>query len=92
MPPTRVGVIFKTLNKYKKMNELDLSILKYYKEGKEMCGFEKGSPWDNLYNNGYLNGDLELTSKGWDFIKNYKEWDSVIPYNNKNYISVKVDL
>jgi len=57
------------------MNSLDLSILKYYKEGKEMSGFEENSPWNNLYKNGFLDGDLELTKKGRYFIKNYEKWD-----------------
>jgi len=71
------------------MSELDLSILKYYKEGKEMCGFEKNSPWDNLEKNGYLDFDLELTSKGRKFIKEYPNWDSVVAFTNQNYISIK---
>ncbi len=71
------------------LTKLDLSILKYYKEGNEMCGFEKNSPWENLERNGYLDGDLELTSKGWKFIKEYSDWDSVVAFTNKNYISVK---
>lgn len=71
------------------LNELDLSILKYYKNGNEMCGFEKESPWKNLHENGYLDEDLELTSKGGNFIRNYPDWDKVVPYDNKNYISIK---
>lgn len=74
------------------MNALDLSILKYYKEGKEMSGFEINSPWDNLHKNGFLDCDLELTKKGLDFIKSYKKWDEVEMFNNQNYISVKIRL
>jgi len=74
------------------LTELDLSILKYYKEGNEMCGFEKNSPWRNLEENDYLDGDLELTSKGYAFIKSYTDWDKVVPYSNKNYISVKIKI
>lgn len=71
------------------MNAQDLSILKYYKEGRQMSGFEEGCVWDNLVLNGYLDDDLELTSMGYDFIKNYEEWDKVKVYKNQNYISVK---
>lgn len=71
------------------MDALDLSILKYYKEGKEMSGFEPNSPWRNLVNEGYLDGDLELTKKGHDFIDSYGKWGDVITYNNKTVVSVK---
>ncbi len=74
------------------MNELDLSILKYYKEGGELCGFEKGAPWTDLEKNNYLDGDLELTKKGWEFIKSYKNWDKVVSYNNETRITIKPKL
>ncbi len=65
------------------MDELDLSILKYYRQGKELCGLE--GVHDNLYKNGYLNGDLELTEKGFDFMKTYSDWDKIIPFDNKRH-------
>ncbi len=74
------------------LNELDLSILKYYKEGKEMSGFEKNAPWSNLVENDYLDDDLDLTIKGWEFIKQFPDWDNVIAFNNKTYLSVKCKL
>lgn len=30
------------------LTPLDLSVLKYYKEGNELCGFERPVPWENL--------------------------------------------
>lgn len=71
------------------LTELDLSILKYYKEGREMCGFESNSPWKHLVAIDFLDGDLDLTCNGWDFIENYSDWDKVVEFNNKNYLSVK---
>ena len=71
------------------MNELDLSILKYYKEGNELCGFEQNSPYDNLLKNGFLDDDLELTHKGYEFIKSYQHWDNIITYKNKTKITIK---
>lgn len=70
------------------MNELDLSILKYYKEGNELCGFE--GVHESLCNNGYLDCDLELTSKAIDFIKHYPYWTSVKAFYNTTYISIKM--
>ena len=71
------------------LTELDLSILKYYKEGNEFCGFESGALWENLRKIDYLDSDLELTRKGAEFIKNYPNWDKIESYNNKMYISIK---
>lgn len=68
------------------MNDIDLSILKYYKEGKELCGFE--GVHDSLCNNGYLDDDLELTNKAREFIKSYPDWESVKAFNNQTYISI----
>ena len=68
------------------MNELDLSILKYYKEGNELCGFERVH--DSLCNNGYLDCDLELTNKAREFIKSYPNWDSVDTFQNRTYIKI----
>lgn len=68
------------------MSEKDLSILKYYKEGKELCGFE--GVHDSLCKNGYLDSDLELTTKAVEFIKSYPNWDSVEVFKNKTYISI----
>jgi hypothetical protein len=73
-----------------KLNDIDYSILKYYKEGYELSGFEKD--YDNLYNLGYLNGDLELTKKAYDFIKNFKNWDEITPYKNNVVIHIKPTL
>lgn len=74
------------------MNAEELSILKYYKEGNEMCGFEPNSPWRSLVNKDYLDGDLELTSKGSEFIKTYRDWDNVIAYNNRTVVQIKPSL
>ena len=71
------------------MNELDLSILKYYREGKELCGYE--GVHDNLCKNDYLDGDLELTTKGHAFIKSYTDWDKIQAFNNKTYVSIKLN-
>jgi hypothetical protein len=66
--------------------ELDLSVLKYYKEGKELCGFE--GVHDSLCNNGYLDSDLGLTAKAIDFIKSYPHWENVEVFKNNTYISI----
>lgn len=65
----------------------DLSVLKYYKEGKELSGFE--GVHQNLCKLGFLNGDLELTSKGREFIKEYPNWDNVVTFNNEMVINLK---
>jgi len=70
------------------MNDLDLSILKYYQDGKELCGFE--GVHNSLCENGYLDGDLELTSKARAFIRTYPKWDEVKSYDNKMYVTVKL--
>ena len=69
------------------MNEIDLSILKYYMDGNELCGFE--GVHDSLCKNGYLDSDLELTIKAKDFIKSYPNWDNVKAFDNKNYIRIR---
>jgi hypothetical protein len=74
------------------MEQLDLSILKYYKEGNEFCGFEKGQPWESLLAKGFLDYDLELTRKGYEFINSYENWENVTAYNNDMKISIKVNL
>jgi len=74
---------------FNKLTKQDLSILKYYKEGHGLSGFEKGWPWENLERNGYLDGDLELTSKGWYCIKTYQNWDSVVSFKNETVIEIK---
>jgi hypothetical protein len=66
----------------------DLTVLKYYKEGFELSGFE--GVHQNLCKEGFLNGDLELTTKGRDFIKNYPDWDKVETFNNETYLKIKV--
>jgi hypothetical protein len=66
----------------------DISVLKYYKEGRELCGFE--GVHSNLYKLGLLDGDLELTSEGRKFIKEFKDWDSIISFDNKMYVSIKL--
>ncbi len=72
-----------------KLTKEDLSLLKYYKEGNELCGFERDISWDNLCKLDYLDGDLELTKKAKEFIKEYKDWDSIISYKNNTYIRIK---
>jgi len=72
------------------LSKLDLSILKYYKEGHELSGFENG--YDNLYKLGYLDGDLALTHKGYKFIKEFKNWDSVKIFNNEIVVTIKPKL
>ena len=72
-----------------KLTKQDLSILKYLKEGNELCGFERDINWDNLCKLNYLDGDLELTSEAKKFIKEYKDWDSITSYKNKTYIRIK---
>lgn len=69
------------------MSELDLSILKYYKEGNELCGFERVH--SNLCNEGFLDDDLELTQKSREFISSFKDWDNVEVFNNKTRITIK---
>lgn len=68
------------------MSNLDLSVLKYYKEGKELCGFE--GVHDSLCESGHLDNDLELTTKGRDFIKSYSDWNNVEVFKNNIYISI----
>lgn len=70
------------------LTPLDLSILKYYKERNELCGFE--GVHSNLCKLGYLNDDLELTEKGYQFIKDSQMWDEIETYNNKMYLRVKL--
>ena len=69
------------------LSELDKSILKYYKEGKELSGFE--GVHDNLCQLNFLDSDLELTFEGIQFIKEFKDWDSVETYNNTMKIDIK---
>ena len=68
------------------MSEQDLSILKYYREGNELCGFERVH--ESLCRNGYLDSDLELTIKGREFIRNYPDWGNVAIYENKTHITI----
>lgn len=74
----------------KNLTPLDLSVLKYYKEGNELCGFE--GVHENLVKHNMLDGDLELTKVGWDFIKDFKDWDSIEMFNNKTKIVIKPKL
>ena len=71
-----------------KMTLQDLSVLKYYKNGNELCGFE--DVHDNLVEIGYLDGDLELTHEGYLFIKNFERWDEVEQFENKMKITIKI--
>jgi len=57
------------------MTNQNLRILKYYKEGNSLSGFE--GVHRSLYEAGYLNDDLELTPKGLKFIKEFKDWKSI---------------
>jgi len=69
------------------LTELDLSILKYYKEGNELSGFENG--YDHLRNLDYLDGDLELTGKAYKFMKEFKDWDSITSFKNEIVLHIK---
>lgn len=75
-----------------KLTSLDLSVLKYYKEGKELSGFEKREVYYNLFKLGFLGWDLELTDKGYKFIKEFKDWNSVTSYENPVVIVIKPKL
>ena len=68
---------------------LDLIVLKYYKDGGQLCGFEPDRPYKNLVKLGFLDWDLELTPKGLDFIKKYNDWGFVTAYNNETVIVIK---
>lgn len=68
----------------------DISVLKYYKEGRELSGFE--GVHDNLCDEGYLDGDLELTNKGMKYISDFKNWDTIEVFKNDMYISIKPEL
>lgn len=69
------------------LTQQDISVLKYYKEGNELCGFERVHT--NLCNHDYLDGDLYLTNKAHNFINNKKDWDKVEIFNNKTKITIK---
>jgi len=60
-------------NKIKKdpLTDRDLKVLNNYKDGKTLSGFE--NVHDNLCELGYLDGDLELTTKGWKYIKKLRD-------------------
>jgi len=70
------------------LNKLDLSILKYYKEGKDLCGFE--GVHTSLCDKDFLDGDLELTKKAREFIKEFPDWEKVEMFNNEMYIRIKL--
>ncbi len=70
------------------LTEQDISVLKYYKEGNTLCGFERVH--DNLCNLNYLNDDLELTLQGRDFINNVDNWESIKVFSNETLIKVKI--
>lgn len=72
------------------LTPLDISILKYYKQGRELCGFE--GLHNNLCNLGYLDDDLQLSYKGNTFVEEFKDWDSITAFDNDMYISVKIKL
>ncbi len=72
------------------LTSTDISVLKYYKEGRELCGFE--GVHDNLCKEGYLDGDLELTNKGMKYISDFTNWDTVEVFKNDMYIRVKPEL
>lgn len=74
--------------KTQKLTDLDISVLKYYQNGRELSGFE--GVHNNLCDVGYLDGDLELTKDGRQFIKdNPKLLKNADAYHNKMYISIK---
>lgn len=68
------------------MSDKDISVLKYIKDGGELCGFERVH--DSLCKNGYLDSDLELTIKGRELIKSYPQWDMVVAFVNETYIRI----
>jgi hypothetical protein len=72
------------------LSQQDLSILKYYKEGDELCGFE--GVHNNLCKHGYLDSDLELTTKARRFLREYDKWDTIESYNNKMYLKIHPKL
>jgi hypothetical protein len=57
-----------------------------------MSGFEKDSPWQSLCDKGYLDDDLELTTKAYDFIEAYHDWDKITAIAFIGYISLKPSL
>lgn len=72
------------------LTDTELGVLKYYKEGNELCGFE--GVHETLCNRFYLDGDLELTKKSYDFIRDYPNWSSVKIYNNKTLVRIKIKI
>ena len=68
------------------LTKIDLSVLKYYKEGKELCGFE--GVHTNLCKQDYLDGDLYPTTKGFKFIEEYNSWGKVETYDNKMKVTI----
>lgn len=71
------------------LTDLDMSVLQYYRKGQELCGFEGGEVFNNLCEKGFLDGDLELTTKARDFMKSYTKWGSIVAFDNKTYVRVK---
>ena len=71
------------------LTELELGIIKNYKHGFELSGFEPSDHWEGLVKKGFLDCDLEMTSKAWEFVKTYDKWDEVQPYKNKVVVYVK---
>lgn len=69
------------------LSNLDMSILKSYKQGYELCGFE--GVHHNLCKLDYLDGDLELTNKGREFIKSFGNWEQIEGFNYNTLIKVK---
>jgi len=57
------------------LSDEDLGVLKYYKEGGELCGFE--GVHTNLCDKDYLDGDLEVTNKGRELFDSYKDWENI---------------
>ena len=50
----------------KELTDLDIKILKHYKQGKSLSGFE--GVHSHLCELGYLDSDLEITNKALDYI------------------------
>jgi len=63
------------------LSDRDMKVMKYYHQGKELSGFE--GVHDKLCEVGFLDGDLELTTAGRNFIKEYQKWGSIEGFDMK---------
>lgn len=69
------------------LSQKDFQILKYYIDGGILSGFE--GVHNSLYDIGFLDGDLELTSIAHEFIKQYPYWDKIEAFGNSTVAQVK---